>query len=44
MKGVEVRGASVAITGASAGIGWACALAFARGEVRSRRGRGASTG
>jgi NADP-dependent 3-hydroxy acid dehydrogenase YdfG len=34
MKGVELRGASVAITGASAGIGWACALAFARAGSR----------
>jgi NADP-dependent 3-hydroxy acid dehydrogenase YdfG len=30
LKGVEPRGAVVAITGASAGIGWASALAFAR--------------
>jgi NADP-dependent 3-hydroxy acid dehydrogenase YdfG len=34
MKGVELRGAAVAITGASAGIGWACALAFARAGSR----------
>ena len=34
MKGVELRGAVVAITGASAGIGWASALAFARAGSR----------
>lgn len=34
MKGVELRGAAVAITGASAGIGWATALAFARAGSR----------
>ena len=34
MKGVEPRGAVVAITGASAGIGWASALAFARAGSR----------
>ena len=34
MKGVELGGAVVAITGASAGIGWASALAFARAGSR----------
>jgi NADP-dependent 3-hydroxy acid dehydrogenase YdfG len=34
MKGVELQGAVVAITGASAGIGWASALAFARAGSR----------
>jgi NADP-dependent 3-hydroxy acid dehydrogenase YdfG len=34
MKGVDPRGAVVAITGASAGIGWASALAFARAGSR----------
>jgi len=34
VKGVELRGAVVAITGASAGIGWASALAFARAGSR----------
>jgi NADP-dependent 3-hydroxy acid dehydrogenase YdfG len=34
LKGVEPRGAAVAITGASAGIGWASALAFARAGSR----------
>jgi NADP-dependent 3-hydroxy acid dehydrogenase YdfG len=34
LKGVELRGAAVAITGASAGIGWASALAFARAGSR----------
>ena len=34
MKGVDLRGAVVAITGASAGIGWASALAFARAGSR----------
>src|SRR5438552_4053472 len=34
LKGVELRGAVVAITGASAGIGWASALAFARAGSR----------
>jgi NADP-dependent 3-hydroxy acid dehydrogenase YdfG len=34
LKGVEPRGAVVAITGASAGIGWASALAFARAGSR----------
>jgi NADP-dependent 3-hydroxy acid dehydrogenase YdfG len=34
MRGVELRGAVVAITGASAGIGWASALAFARAGAR----------
>jgi NAD(P)-dependent dehydrogenase (short-subunit alcohol dehydrogenase family) len=31
---MELRGAVVAITGASSGIGWACALAFAREGAR----------
>jgi len=34
VKGVDLRGAVVAITGASAGIGWASALAFARAGSR----------
>ena len=34
MKGVDLQGAGVAITGASAGIGWASALAFARAGSR----------
>jgi len=34
VKGVEPRGSVVAITGASAGIGWASALAFARAGSR----------
>jgi NADP-dependent 3-hydroxy acid dehydrogenase YdfG len=34
VRGVELRGAVVAITGASAGIGWASALAFARQGAR----------
>jgi NAD(P)-dependent dehydrogenase (short-subunit alcohol dehydrogenase family) len=34
LKGVDPRGAVVAITGASAGIGWASALAFARAGSR----------